>query len=44
VIPVEPMFRPGFLWPDFRGGFQETALRGRYQDGKRAVDTKSGDP
>jgi hypothetical protein len=21
VIPVEHMFRPGFLWPDFRGGF-----------------------
>jgi hypothetical protein len=23
VIPVELLFRPGFLWPDFRGGFSE---------------------
>jgi hypothetical protein len=22
VIPVERLFRPGFLWPDFGGGFQ----------------------
>src|ERR1700744_2839381 len=42
MIPAEPLFRPGFLWLDFRWFLG--ASREVDEDGERTVDTKPGNP
>jgi hypothetical protein len=39
MIPAELPFRPDFLWPDFRDGFEEP-FRGSVSDGESTVRTK----